>query len=183
MTIRQQWIAVCVVLLLVGTGVMAGATLLRDELFLISVGSRAPDFRAATLDSIPRVKTMADYRGQVVLMNVWATWCPPCVVEMPSIQKLHESYSTRGLKVIGVSIDDPGTTQAIRDFTRKHALDFEILHDPAGTIQKSYQAPGVPETFIIGKDGVIRKKVIGPADWNSEANRALIERLLAEQAS
>jgi len=182
-TIRQQWIAVCTVILLVGTGVMAGATLLRDELFLISLGSPAPDFHALTLDSVPRTKTIADYRGEVVLINVWATWCAPCRVEMPSIQKLHETYGPRGLKVIAVSIDSPGMTQAIRAFTRERALDFEILHDPAGTIQKDYQTSGVPETFIIGRDGVIRKVVIGAADWNSEANRALIERLLAEQAS
>jgi peroxiredoxin len=182
-TIRQQWIAVCTVLLLVGTGVLAGATLLRDELFLVGVGSRAPNFSAATLDSTPLTKTIADYRGQVVLINVWATWCPPCVVEMPSIQKLHEAYAPKGLRVVGVSIDNPGMTQAIRDFMSKSALDFEVLHDPAGGIQKSYRTTGVPETFVIGKDGVIRKKWIGPADWNSEANRALIERLLAEQAS
>lgn len=183
MTIRQQWIAVCVVLLLVGTGVIAGATLLKDELFLVSVGSRAPDFQATTLDSVPRTKTMADYRGEVVLINVWATWCAPCRVEMPSIQKLHETYAPRGLKVVAVSVDNPGMTNAIRDFTRERALHFEILHDPAGAIQKDYQTTGVPATFIVGRDGVIRKKVFGAADWNSKANRALIEQLLAEQAS
>lgn len=183
MTIRQQWIAVTAVLLLVGTGMMAGATLLKDELFLVSVGSRAPDFHAATLDSAPRVKTLADYRGEVVLINVWATWCGPCRVEMPSIQKLHETYAPRGLKVVAVSVDNPGFARVIRAFAGEYKLSFEILHDAPGVIRRDYQTTGVPETFIIGRDGVIRKKVIGATNWNSEANRALIERLLAEQGS
>ena len=72
---------------------------LRQDLVTIGVGSRAPDFAAATLDSVPRTKTMADYSGNVVLLNVWATWCAPCRVEMPSIQNLHEAYASRGLKV------------------------------------------------------------------------------------
>lgn len=183
MTIRQQWIAVTVVLLLVGTGVMAGATLLRDELFLVSVGSRAPNFHAVTLDSVPREKTIADYRGQVVLLNVWATWCGPCRVEMPSIQKLHETYGPRGLKVVAVSVDNTGFAPVIRSFADEYKLTFEILHDASGVIQRDYQTTGVPDTFIIGRDGVIRKKVVGATNWNSEANRAVIERLLAEPAS
>ena len=183
MTVRQQWIAVGVVLLLVGTGVMVGATLLRDELFLISVGSRAPNFTAVTLDSTPVTKTIADYRGDVVLVNVWATWCGPCRVEMPSIQKLHETYAPRGLKVVAVSVDNPGFEPVIRTFSDEYALTFEILHDPSGMIRRDWQTTGVPETFIVGRDGVIRKKVIGATDWNSPANRALIELLLDEKKS
>lgn len=183
MTIRQQWFAACVVLLLVGTGVMAGATLLRDELFQISVGSQAPDFRATTLDSAPAIRTLADYRGDVVLVNIWATWCGPCRIEMPSIQQLHETYAPRGLKVVAVSIDRPGFAKVIRHFRDEYALTFEILHDSAGVIRIGYQSTGVPETFIVGRDGVIRKRVSGATNWNSEANRALIERLLAERKS
>ena len=183
MTIRQQWLAVCVVLLLVGTGVMAGATLLKDELFLLSVGSPAPDFQAVTVDSAMVPKSLADYRGDVVLINIWATWCGPCRIEMPSIQHLHETFGPRGLKVVAVSIDTPGFDRAIRDFATEYALTFEILHDTSGAIQRDYQTTGVPETFILGRDGVIRKRVVGASNWNSEANRALIERLLAEQKS
>jgi peroxiredoxin len=79
-----------------------------------------------------------------------------------------------------VSIDDPGQERAIRDFAKELGLTFQILHDPSGDIQKAYQTTGVPETFVLGPDGVIRKKVIGAADWNSPANRALIEQLLAD---
>jgi peroxiredoxin len=119
----------------------------------------------------------------VVLLNIWATWCAPCRVEMPSMEQLHRELGPRGLHVVAVSIDDPGSEQAIRDFARQLGLTFEILHDASGGIQKQYQTTGVPETFVIGRDGVIRKKVIGAAPWNSEGNRALFEQLLAERGS
>ena len=183
MTIRQQWIAVAAVLLLVVTGVFAATSLLGDQLFLVGVGSKAPDFRAVTLDATSRPKTLADYRGNVVLVNIWATWCAPCRIEMPSIQQLHESYGAKGLKIVAVSIDEPGNADAIREFGKELGLTFEILYDASGAIRNDYQAAGVPETFVLGRDGVIRKKWLGPADWNSPANRALIEQLLAEQAS
>ncbi|HET7456981.1 MAG TPA: TlpA disulfide reductase family protein [Gemmatimonadaceae bacterium] len=182
MTARTQWgIVLGVVLLLVG-GLVAATHFLGDELYLVSVGSAAPDFHGATLPErgTPVVKHVADYRGQVVLLNVWATWCAPCRVEMPSIQALHETYGPAGLKVVALSIDDAGQESAIRAFAKQLGLTFEILHDPSGDVQKVYQTTGVPETFVIGPDGVIRKKVIGAADWNSPANRALVEQLLAD---
>ena len=182
MTARGQWAVVLAVVALLAGGLWAATQYLGDEIFPVSVGSPAPDFAAATLpeSGAPVVKHVADYRGQVVLLNVWATWCAPCRVEMPSIQALHETYGPRGLKVVAVSIDDPGTDNAIRAFAKELGLTFEILHDPSGDIQKAYQTTGVPETFVLGPDGVIRKKVIGAADWNSPANRALVEQLLAD---
>jgi peroxiredoxin len=119
----------------------------------------------------------------VVLLNIWATWCAPCRVEMPSIERLYRELGPRGLAVVAVSIDDPDTDDAIRDFARELGLTFEILHDAPGAIQRAYQTTGVPETFVIGPDGVIRKKVIGAADWASAANRALFASLLDEAAA
>jgi len=186
MTVRQQWVAVLGVVALLGAGLFAAVHFLGDELFPVRVGAEAPDFRARTLPpdaaaSAPE-KTLADYRGQVVLLNIWATWCGPCRVEMPSIEALHRDMGPRGLKVVAVSIDDPGSERKIRDFAREYGLTFEILHDPAGAIQKAYQTTGVPETFVIGRDGVIRKKEIGAANWNSPSRRAVVQSLLAEPA-
>jgi peroxiredoxin len=178
MTIKQQWGIVLGVVLLLGGGLLAATRYLGDEIFPVSVGSGAPAFTARTLDAPARTKTLADYEGQVVLLNVWATWCAPCRVEMPSMQALHEAYGPKGLKIVAVSIDDPGAEQTIRAFAREYGLTFEILHDPSGAIQKSYQTTGVPETFVLGRDGVIRKKVIGAADWDSAPNRALVAQLL-----
>lgn len=182
MTARQQWTLVGAVVLVLAGGLWAAVRLLGHELFPVTVGSEAPRFEAATLDGSGTVKTIADYRGEeVVLLNVWATWCIPCRTEMPSIQRLHESFADHGLKVVAVSVDQPGFEQDIRDFVAEYGLTFEVLHDPRGNIVKQYQVTGYPETFIIDGNGVIRRKHIGPDDWNSAGNRALIAQLLGVQ--
>ena len=163
-------------------GVFIGVRMLREDLVTVGVGSKAPAFTAATLDSAPRGRGLDDYAGQVVLLNLWATWCAPCRVEMPSIQNLHDAYASRGLKVVAVSVDAGGTEQQIRSFTDSLGLTFEILHEPTGGIQRKYRTTGVPETVLIGRDGVIRKRVRGAVHWDSPANRALVEQLLAQPA-
>ena len=182
MTVRQQWALVGAIVLALAGGLAVATRIFGDELRPVVVGARAPDFRAVTLDSTPRPRTLADYRGQVVLLNLWATWCGPCRREMPSIQALHDSLGARGLKVVAVSVDDPGAEEAIRDFAREYGLTFEILHNPSGDIQRAYQTSGLPETFVIDREGVIRKTVIAAANWNSDANRALVRQLLDEGA-
>ena len=180
MTGRQQ---LAIGLFVLGvTGLIAyGATrYLRKELFPVELGSEAPDFAALTLDSIPREKHLADYRGEVVMINVWATWCLPCRVEMPSIEALYKAYGPKGLRILAVSIDDPGTESTIRAFVKQYGLTFEVLHDPRGMISDLYDIQGYPETFIVGRDGVIRKKLMSANNWNSPESRALVERLLAE---
>jgi thiol-disulfide isomerase/thioredoxin len=200
-TVRQQWAVVLGVVLVLGGALAAGTHFLRGDLFPISVGNKAPDFSAVPLFEpvYPSVRgdttftsrpaapgspahTLADYKGQVVLLNVWATWCPPCRAEMPAIESLHREFGPRGLRVVAVSVDDKGTEKLIEKFVRDFGLSFEILHDAPGEIQRRYQTTGVPETFVLGRDGVIRKKVIGAADWSSPGNRALIAQLLAEDA-
>jgi cytochrome c biogenesis protein CcmG, thiol:disulfide interchange protein DsbE len=182
MTGRQQ-LAIGALVAGIVAAVAYGAThYLRKELFPVELGSRAPDFSAYTLDSVPKQKSLADYRGQVLMINVWATWCLPCRVEMPSIEALHKDYGPKGLKIVAVSIDDPGTDSTIRAFARQYGLTFEILHDPKGAITDLYDITGYPETFIVGRDGVIRKKLMSATDWNSPQARALVERLLAERS-
>jgi len=181
-TKRQQLLGVVTALVVIAAALFAIDKYFHDEIFPVVVGTSAPDFTATTLDPVPRAKSLADYRGQVVLLNVWATWCLPCRVEMPSIEKLHQAYGPKGLKIVAVSIDDPGTDAQIRDFAKTFGLTFQILHDAPNRITEDYQITGYPETFVIGRDGVIRKKVMQATDWNSAENRALIERLLAEKA-
>jgi cytochrome c biogenesis protein CcmG/thiol:disulfide interchange protein DsbE len=199
MTVRQQWSVVLGVIALLGIGLYVATRTMGDELFPVSVGGKAPDFKATPLlepvyptapnatfttrdlgDNSPP-KTLASYKGDVVLLNIWATWCDPCRAEMPSIEKLHREFGPRGLKIVAVSVDDPGQQKTIRDFAREYGLTFEILQDPTHDIQKAYQTTGVPETFVLGRDGVIRKKIIGATDWSSQGTRALIAQLLAEQ--
>jgi cytochrome c biogenesis protein CcmG/thiol:disulfide interchange protein DsbE len=158
--------------------------LLKTEASAAGIGVRAPGFTALTLDEPAVEKSLDDYRGKVVLLNVWATWCGPCRVEMPSIEKLHQSYGPKGLSVVAVSVDEPGMAPQIRSFAQEFGLTFEILHDPEGqlgNVPKAFNVTGYPVTVIIGRDGVIRRKLLGAHDWNSAENRALIERLLKEK--
>ena len=180
MTVRQQWGVVAAVVALLAAGLFAAVRLLGHELFPVTVGTEAPDFQARPLaaDDPDTLRTITDYRGRVVLLNIWATWCVPCRTEMPSIQALHESFGDDGLHVVAISVDQPSSEQAIRDFAGEYGLTFELLHDDTGDIQQAYQTTGIPETYVIGPDGVIRRKHIGPADWNSAANRALVAQLL-----
>lgn len=184
MTGRQQWAVVGAIVAVLAAGAFTATRLLEDELTTVGVGSKAPSFAALTMPGVqagPRVaKTISDYRGDVVLLNVWATWCEPCRVEMPSIEAVHKALAPSGLKVVAVSIDAPGSEGKIDAFLKEYRLSFEVLHDSTGAIQTLYRTTGVPETFVIARDGTIRKKWIGPEDWSSVANQRLIAGLLAE---
>ena len=183
MTTRQQWVVVIVIVAVLAGSLLAATRSLSEELFPVQVGSQAPSFSAMTLDAMPAKRTLASYKGQTVLLNIWATWCTPCRVEMPSMQALHREYAPHGLRVVAVSVDESGTGTKIRAFVRELGLTFEVLHDPTGEIQRAYQLTGLPETFVIRPDGLIIKRVIGATDWYSMANRALMARLLGVPAS
>jgi thiol-disulfide isomerase/thioredoxin len=177
---KAQWVIVGVLVALVGLGLFSAKDQLAAELFPIKIGNAAPGFSANPMAAGSTPKTLADYRGEVVLLNVWATWCGPCRIEMPSMQRLEEQLGPKGLKIVAVSVDVAGMENAINAFTEDMKLSFEILHNPAGDIQRIYQTTGVPETFIIGRDGRLRRRVIGADTWDSPANVAYLERLLAE---
>ncbi len=175
MTWRAVYLAGGIVLVLAGAAFIASTRTRAPD--PVDVGSQAPDFRARRLDDPSRTARLSDYRGHVVLVNIWATWCDPCRREMPSLERLYQDLGPRGLKVAAVSIDDAGTESDIREFAREYGLTFEILHDPTGAIQRAYLLVGVPESFLIDRDGVIRKKAF-ESDWYSLANRALVAKLL-----
>jgi cytochrome c biogenesis protein CcmG, thiol:disulfide interchange protein DsbE len=183
MTAQRQWTVLAAVVAILGLLLLVGNHFIGREFALVTIGSHAPDFRAETVAARPEPRRFANYRGDVVLLNIWATWCAPCRVEMPSIETLERGFGPSGLHVVAVSIDSAGSDSTIQAFARKYGLSFEILHDPSGRIQDIYQTTGVPETFVIARDGVIRKKVIGADDWASEGNRSLIAQLLREPRS
>jgi thiol-disulfide isomerase/thioredoxin len=173
---RRWFVAVGVVVASLLSLILSGAFSTSPS--RVSPGSPAPDFRAVTLDAHPVAKTIADYRGEVVLLNLWATWCGPCEWEMPSLQALHDDFAPSGLKIVAVAVDDPGFEQRVRDFVSRKGLTFEILSEGSGKIENDYEARGIPATYLIGRDGLIRKRVAGASDWNSAANRALVAQLL-----
>lgn len=149
------------------------------------LGADAPLFTISNLEGEP--VSLEAHRDRVVLVNIWATWCGPCVVEMPSMQRLYEQLEDQPFDILAVSVDAaPGEPDAVGNmggdvahFVREHGLTFQILHDPSGRIQQTYRTTGVPESFLVGKDGVIYKKIAGATEWDSPENLELIQRLLA----
>jgi cytochrome c biogenesis protein CcmG, thiol:disulfide interchange protein DsbE len=177
MTGRQQWAVVGVVVAVLASALGAASHYMKDDLFPVTIGSAAPAFRAKKIGT-NEYRAMSDLKGKVVLLNIWATYCEPCKVEMPSLEGLHRAYGDSGLKIIAVEIDPSVTDDSIRTYAKNLGITFEILHDPTHAIEKAYQTTGYPETFVIGSEGTIRKKWIGPDNWSSVGNRALIAQLL-----
>lgn len=141
------------------------------------VGDKAPDYGAATLsgDSI----TLASLRGSPVLLNIWATWCPPCRKEMPDLQELHERYSPQGLRVVGVSIDASGADEAVADFLEEYGVTYTILRDPADRIASVFMTQGVPVTILIDADGTVLWRKLGPVSAEDEGLAAALRRALS----
>lgn len=174
----KQWILVAVIV----TGLIAGGFALAKvgaDIDQVSVGARAPDFRAIDLATGDSVSFREHYEGAVTLVNIWATWCIPCRVEMPGMDSVYQSLAPRGFKIAAVSIDE-GSPDDVRAFGQELNISFDLLHDRSNRIRDAYQTTGVPESFLINKDGIIVKRLIGEHAWNSPVNRSLIERLVDE---
>ncbi|MGD0941038.1 MAG: TlpA disulfide reductase family protein [Terracidiphilus sp.] len=133
-------------------------------------GKVAPDFTVS--DGITSVH-LANYRGRVVLLNFWATWCPPCIQEMPGLIALH--HERPDLAIVAVSIDDD--SEAYSQFLARRHVDFITVRDPAQKAAQLYHTEGWPETYIIDKTGVIRRKIVGDPDWTNPEIRAYLSGL------
>ena len=169
--------------LLVGAAmavVLVGALVIRilPQIQLVGVGSKAPGFHAIDLRN-GKPASLADYRGKVLLLNIWATYCLPCRVEMPAIERLSQRMTGTDFHVLAVSVDVVDSTE-VNAFVKQLGLTFDVLHDQPGEIQQAYQTTGVPESFVIDRHGIIVKKVIGAAEWDGPVNDVLIRRLLDE---
>jgi cytochrome c biogenesis protein CcmG/thiol:disulfide interchange protein DsbE len=132
----------------------------------LHIGSPAPNIALPGLDG--RTVNLKDYRGKVVFLNIWATWCPTCREEMPSMEKLYQELKGEAFEILAVSVDKAGA-KAVAPFMGAYKLSFPALLDPEGTIAKPYGVTGVPESYIINKAGIIEKIVIGPIDWTEPA--------------
>ena len=149
----------------------------RDRFVPIGPGGKAPDYSVTTLggDTV----SIADFRDKVVVLNVWATWCEPCVREMPALQTLHEKMASEGVEVLGVSVDVGDNTRVI-EFAQALGVTFPILRDPSGDIQKAYAINGLPTTFVIDRKGRIRRREMGERPWADSAFVAELRRVLAD---
>jgi len=139
-----------------------------------AVGKPAPDFTLVDLQG--KKWTLAELKGQVVFLNFWATWCPPCVEEMPSMQKLYTMLPKDTFKMLAVlNNDDPSIA---KKFSEKFGITIPILDDQKNLIGPTYGLTGVPETFIIDKQGIVREKFIGPARWDSPGAIQLVQEYI-----
>ncbi len=125
------------------------------------IGERAPDF---SLQDSTRTVALRDLQGKVVVLNFWATWCPPCVEEMPSLVQLQERLRNQGVTVLAVSLDVDES--AYNKFLKDHHVDLLTVRDPQQKSNSLYGTFKFPETYIIDRQGVVRRKFIGPVDWN-----------------
>ena len=141
----------------------------------VVAGTEAIDFTLPDLDGKP--VSLKDFRGKVVFLNFWATWCKPCEDEMPSMQSLYEALKDEPFEILAVSVDSEGP-EVVREFVRRYRLTFPVLHDRRGKIKEIYKTTGVPETFIIDQNGIIAEKVWGPRDWSRHENIEVILDLL-----
>jgi cytochrome c biogenesis protein CcmG/thiol:disulfide interchange protein DsbE len=122
-------------------------------------GFLAPDFTLKATDG--KTYTLSELRGQAVIINLWATWCPPCRAEMPAIQKLYDEYKDQGLVVLAVNSTVQDDATAIAPFIAQYGLTFPILLDENGDVTRAYQLRSLPSSYFIGRDGVIHEVVIG----------------------
>ena len=130
------------------------------------VGQRAPDFEFPDLTG--RMVRLSDLRGKTVFLNIWATWCPPCVQEMPLIERLHRAMHGRSFIVLAASQDTGADSdEKVRKLTRGFGLTFTSLLDPQRQLTFLYRVSGYPETFIIDKEGILIQRIIGPREWTS----------------
>ena len=139
------------------------------------VGYLAPDFRLPMLDG--RLVRLSDYRGQVVFLNFWATWCGPCRVEMPALERLYREFRPKGFVVLAVSTDveEEAVTGPYRDTL---GLSFPIAHDPTMDVGRLYGVRTLPLTFLVDREGVITHQIFGARDWGKPEARNGIRTLL-----
>lgn len=162
------------VLLLIAVAACEGAEIPRAP----EVGAMAPQYAAVDLagDSV----SLADHEGEVVLLNVWATWCIPCQKEIPALQRLHERFGEQGLRIVGVSVDARGEEANVRQFADSYGVTYDVWHDPAEQVISTFRVIGVPNTFLIDREGVVRWKHIGPVLDDDPALLTSVREALGE---
>jgi peroxiredoxin len=131
-------------------------------------------------DTTGREVRLSDYHGQVVVLNFWATWCAACLEEIPSLKKFSQSYSAKGVTVIGISIDRK--IETLRSFLKKHPLPYQVLHDPEGQVFVDLlTVQGLPATFIIDQEGEIREVLLGKVDFSGTGFRTMVDEILQRE--
>ncbi|MDQ2801973.1 MAG: TlpA family protein disulfide reductase [Pseudomonadota bacterium] len=145
------------------------------RLKVLSAPAKPPEVAFRTPDGAPR--RLSDYRGQGLVVNLWATWCAPCVAELPSLAALAKTVAADNIAVLPISSDHGGAA-AVKAFYKTHALTgLPVLLDPEGALMHAFAAPGIPATYVIDLAGVERGRAEGAMDWSMAAIVELVRRL------
>ena len=140
------------------------------------VGYLAPDFTLPSLDG--QTVRLSDFRGKkAILLNFWATWCAPCRLEMPTMDKAYQEYKSRGLEILAVNLD-AGSNSVVKNFMHELSLSFPALLDPDMEVLRLYRQFSIPATFLIDKQGIVRHRELGYRDWTTPESRKLLEAIV-----
>lgn len=185
---RGRDLLVSAAFLLVVAGLVAVGWLNRGSAITLEKGELAPPLE------LPRLEggslSLAELRGQVVMLNIWATWCPPCLREMPSMQKVYEKHRGKGFEIVAVAVDDePGTRQPdgrvvglVSEFVDRLGITFPVVLDPTGNTERLFGTEYLPTTILIDREGRIRAREVGGRFWDQEPFIDMVESLLEEEA-
>jgi cytochrome c biogenesis protein CcmG/thiol:disulfide interchange protein DsbE len=138
-----------------------------------TIGESAPSFSVPAFPS--GLLDLKNYRGQVVVLNLWATWCPPCVEETPSLEQFAEKMREHGVVVLGVSVDDD--RQALQEFIQKNRISYPIGRDPDRALSSRYGTVQFPESYILDRRGIVAEKVVGAIDWSDARIQTFVMNL------
>lgn len=128
----------------------------------VSKGEAAPDFTLKNMQG--EEVTLSDLRGKVVLVNFWATWCPPCRQEMPSMEELYQHLKSQDFEMLAINVEENGP-EAVDKFLKDKSHSFPILFDPQSQVQRLYNVTKYPETFVVDRNGIVVEHVMGAIDW------------------
>jgi peroxiredoxin len=170
-------------LALLALGIVVVVVWSADESVEMIAGVEAPTFEAVTMEGEP--VSLEEYSGDVVLLNIWATGCAPCLQELPSMQRLHERIPDEDFHILAVSVDGLDEQRVcgfvggdVPMWVERLGLTFDILRDPSGAICETFDTTGLPESFLIGRNGRIYKRLAGATEWDADSYAEQIRRLL-----
>lgn len=164
-------------LLWIGASAIPSSASTTQEISAPQTGFLAPDFSLTTLDNQP--VRLSELRGKVILLNLWASWCPPCKAEMPALERTYQAYKDQGLVVLAVNSTIQDSRSAAQTFMEANQLTFPVPLDTQGEVTRLYRVQSLPTTFFIGPDGMIREVVIG-GPMSEALLRSRVENLLKE---
>ena len=146
-----------------------------NEMGIVQIPPAADPVEIQLKDQNGRLTSFSEFRGKIVFINFWTSWCLACVIEMPSMEKLHEKFKDKDFVMVGINLQESEAT--ILKFYKEHKLTFTTLLDSTGDVGTAFRIRGIPTTFILDKNGIIIGKALGPREWDSRDSFALFEYL------